>query len=199
MNKVIDLTGQRFGKLVVIQRISRPNSAKRKSAWWECKCDCGNKELKITHTSALMSGETKSCGCLLSENGKKRSSERIKKFDPYESSLNFIYNAYKKGAIDRDIDFNLSKLELEEIIFQNCFYCGIKPFKNISERNKRRNFRTDFKYNGIDRLDSSQEYSKSNVVPCCFRCNQSKNDMTVSDFLLWIERVYNHSIINKQI
>ena len=61
--KSIDLTGKRFGRLVVIRRASdqiQPNGRKVKQ--WLCKCDCG-KEAEV-RGSALTSGNTKSCGCL---------------------------------------------------------------------------------------------------------------------------------------
>lgn len=53
-----DITGQRFGKLVAIRPLY---SNEKQSMVWECKCDCGN-----THNvgvSALLSGNTQSCGC----------------------------------------------------------------------------------------------------------------------------------------
>ena len=54
----IDLTGQRFGRLVVIKRAG---TAKDGRALWLCCCDCGN---EITTSSAnLVRGHSKSCGC----------------------------------------------------------------------------------------------------------------------------------------
>jgi len=55
----IDLTGQRFGKLVVLKRA---DNGKHNQARWLCRCDCG-KDKTLT-TSSLKSGDTKSCGCL---------------------------------------------------------------------------------------------------------------------------------------
>lgn len=53
-----DITGERFGSLVVIRRV---DSGKKGVAKWECKCDCGNVTSVIT--SSLRNGKTKSCGC----------------------------------------------------------------------------------------------------------------------------------------
>lgn len=62
MGKFIDLTGQRFGRLVVIERTG---SNKQGDVMWRCKCDCGTiKEVTATH---LRSGASKSCGCLRKE------------------------------------------------------------------------------------------------------------------------------------
>jgi hypothetical protein len=56
-----DLTGQRFGWLVVIQRVENIG---RQTAWL-CKCDCGNK--KAVSYWNLVSEQTKSCGCMQHE------------------------------------------------------------------------------------------------------------------------------------
>ena len=59
--KLIDHTGQRFGKLFVVGK-SDKKKGKYTGAFWECKCDCGN--VVIVPGSSLRSGETRSCGCL---------------------------------------------------------------------------------------------------------------------------------------
>lgn len=69
-----DLTGQRFGKLVVIEETdpyypSTYKTSKRRYRRWLCKCDCG-KETKVIQTS-LLSGNTSSCGCGCAENREK--------------------------------------------------------------------------------------------------------------------------------
>ena len=53
-----DLTGQRFGKLTAIFADIIPN----KKTYWMCQCDCGNKTRVVV--DQLISGHTKSCGCL---------------------------------------------------------------------------------------------------------------------------------------
>lgn len=56
MRKPIDLSGQRFGKLIAIERV------KIFGVWkWKCQCDCG-KETYVS-TGCLRNGGTKSCGC----------------------------------------------------------------------------------------------------------------------------------------
>ena len=68
MSKLIELTGQRFGRLVVLER----NGSYRcdefsSSACWLCRCDCGN--TKTIRGINLITGATKSCGCLRNEKG----------------------------------------------------------------------------------------------------------------------------------
>ena len=69
-NKCLDLKGKRFGRLVVLEKaenIIYPNKAI--VTQWKCKCDCGN--LVTRRTQGLISGKTKSCGCLRNEIGNK--------------------------------------------------------------------------------------------------------------------------------
>ena len=66
MSKFQDLTGQRFGRLVVIERAEdyiRPNG--QSQVQWRCKCDCGNE--KITVAYSLTHGLCTSCGCTRTE------------------------------------------------------------------------------------------------------------------------------------
>ena len=67
--KAIDLTGRRFGKLVVLEHAGK-RVEKRKTPVWRCKCDCG-KEIVVAGGN-LRTGHTKSCGCLrVSHRGSK--------------------------------------------------------------------------------------------------------------------------------
>lgn len=62
---VLDLTGQRFGKLTVLERAESIISGNRKRICWLCQCDCnGPNSLIIVSANNLMGGRTKSCGCL---------------------------------------------------------------------------------------------------------------------------------------
>ena len=63
MGKFTDLTGQRFGRLTVIERAVDYVPAKGYGvAQWRCVCDCGKES--IIRGAHLKSGKTKSCGCL---------------------------------------------------------------------------------------------------------------------------------------
>ncbi len=53
-----DLTGQRFGKLVVVAR-SHVNGSRK--VCWECRCECGG--VSCPTTGNLKFGLTQSCGC----------------------------------------------------------------------------------------------------------------------------------------
>jgi hypothetical protein len=53
--RFIDITGQRFGQLVVLYLDNTPPST------WVCRCDCG--EEKVIIGRDLKNGHTRSCGC----------------------------------------------------------------------------------------------------------------------------------------
>lgn len=68
-NLPIDVTGQRFGKLVAIKSVGKNNRGYTK---WLCKCDCGNEI--VYSIAALAKGKATSCGCVKKnkENAQKR-------------------------------------------------------------------------------------------------------------------------------
>lgn len=57
MRKAIDLTGQKFGSLLVIKRVTHGN--KPNNAHWLCECTCGNK--LIVRSDNLMTGHSTQC------------------------------------------------------------------------------------------------------------------------------------------
>lgn len=63
VKRLIDLTGKRFGRLIVLKRVPNDNHG---NVNWECLCDCGNK--KIIRGAHLRGGLTSSCGCYNHEN-----------------------------------------------------------------------------------------------------------------------------------
>jgi hypothetical protein len=67
MSRLIDLTGKRFGRLVILKRAE--NTALGQTRWL-CICNCGNKIEAAGND--IRSGHTKSCGCLHREVASKR-------------------------------------------------------------------------------------------------------------------------------
>jgi len=70
--KYEDLSGNRFGKLVVLNRVAEIT----KRVTWLCQCDCGN--TTTVGSSALKRGVTKSCGCLVPNSMRARENREIK-------------------------------------------------------------------------------------------------------------------------
>lgn len=61
MSKLIDLTGKRFGRLLVVSRAENKSG----TVAWKCKCDCGNET--VVRSDCLRIGKIQSCGCLRNE------------------------------------------------------------------------------------------------------------------------------------
>jgi len=72
---LIDLTGQRFGRLTVLERAENYKQYLdcgwyTTKATWLCRCDCGTECIVIG--ANLRRGSTRSCGCLRSEKLRER-------------------------------------------------------------------------------------------------------------------------------
>lgn len=65
MSKLKDMTGQKFGRLTVIER---GENSKQGRARWVCECECGGTALAIG--SNLKNGNTTSCGCSRKSHGR---------------------------------------------------------------------------------------------------------------------------------
>ncbi len=61
-----DLTGLRFGRLKVIRKTGKKN----RHIIWECACDCGKS--KFVFRTNLVSGDSKSCGCIVIETSRAK-------------------------------------------------------------------------------------------------------------------------------
>src|ERR1700749_1840516 len=82
---LLNLIGQKFGRLTVIERaedVFQPSG--RKIIRWLCQCSCGN--TKIVNRSALTGG-TQSCGCL-----QKEPKNGLKPGDKFERLTLISYN-----------------------------------------------------------------------------------------------------------
>jgi len=67
---VIDISGQRFGRLIVLARGDAYVSPKgKRQTQWKCQCDCG--AIKTIPRPALISGAVVSCGCFNKENAQR--------------------------------------------------------------------------------------------------------------------------------
>lgn len=93
MGAFIDLSGQRFGRLTVIKRVG----TKGGSALWLCQCDCGG-TTKVNARS-LNSNNTKSCGCIHSEQLAKRNMDS-QKHGGWKERLYGVWHSMKQRCYD---------------------------------------------------------------------------------------------------
>lgn len=83
--RALNLTGEKFGRLTVL---SKTENRGEKTAWL-CVCECGNSV--IAGTTALRRGNTKSCGCLLSEKRTKHGMCGSKLYRAWNNMLSRCY------------------------------------------------------------------------------------------------------------
>jgi hypothetical protein len=177
MNKFIDITGEKFGRLTAI---TRAGYDKHRNILWNCICECGTETIVTGY--ALRRHTTQSCGCYRRETVLFGTNKK-----PHgNASLNKIFDSYKRSAKARKLDFLLSKSEFQELISSNCFYCNKKPAQQQNAKHTNGNII----YNGIDRLDNSNGYIIGNVIPSCFQCNHSKGTNTEIEFYTWVKSIY---------
>lgn len=71
MGALIDMTGQRFGRLTVVSRTKKEGDSR---AYWICSCDCGGQT--FTSGKYLRNGTTRSCGCLAVDRAREMGANR---------------------------------------------------------------------------------------------------------------------------
>jgi hypothetical protein len=183
-----DHTGERFGKLTAIKFLRRDNEKNR--TYWLFKCDCGKE--KIATINNLKKGVMNSCGCYVidhcREMGKRSGAKNGRKNAKKDSGLNKMYYAYKVGAKNRSLVFDITKEDFKKITSLYCFYCGKEP-SNVSKKNSTEGI---YIYNGLDRINNNKGYTIDNVIPCCFKCNRMKSTLNQEDFLNQIKKVHAH-------
>ncbi len=174
MNKKLDITGEKYGRLTALE-IDTDRSGRQ--TYWKCKCECGN--IKSICLGKLRNGHTKSCGCL-----SKESSGR-KPLPNNQGKKSILYSNYRNNARTKKVLFNLTKKEFGELISNNCFYCGVEPKQVIREyyNHNYRGKHNPLLYNGIDRIIPIKGYTKDNCVAYCKYCNFAKNDLSTEEFL----------------
>lgn len=77
-----DLTGKRFGRLVVLSRHGYGGLA----ITWECLCDCGSKTVVLGNS--LLRGKTQSCGCI-------RREQLVERNSSHNLSTSRVYSIYQ--------------------------------------------------------------------------------------------------------
>lgn len=174
-SRFIDLTGLRFGMLVVKHWNHKDSTGQ---SWWSCKCDCGGD--KIIRGYSLRRGDSKSCGC---------GQRKPKFFLPSGRAAfnNYLYRT-KKNAKIRGLCWELTEQQFEEITSKECFYCGSSPKR---EQGYGR-YNGSYVSNGIDRVDNGVGYILGNCVTCCKECNYAKNTMSMNEFKEFIKSIYIH-------
>jgi len=177
-----DLTNRRFGKLVVKGFAGTTSS---RNSLWYADCDCGTKDVKVVG-SQLLNGRTKSCKCLWAENRKR--GWDVVRLPNGKASRNQVLSGYKQKAARAGREWVLTDEQADAIMQNICHYCGALPSNcHLAGRHN-----GSFTYSGIDRLNSSKDYTSDNVVACCWVCNWMKRDLSKEEFLRHVKQIQMH-------
>lgn len=157
-----DLTGQRFGRLIVISFSHKKDGGKR--YFWNCLCDCGNTTIiRIDH---LKSRHTQSCGCLLIEKITKHGFSRSHIYRIWAGMIARCQNP-KMNCYGHYGGRGISVCE-EWLDFEN-FYTDIGQYKPSHKHE-------------IDRINNDAGYSLDNC-----RWATSKENHRNTSKNIWIE------------
>lgn len=124
ISKLIDLTGQKFGRLKVI----RKDKTQQRTKWW-CKCDCGNPKEILVYGQNLKKGFTTSCGCVQREMLIKRN----KKYNDFIEKENYYI-----GYDSHNNSFKFDKEDFQIVSKYNWFKTSNGYFQAIIPNSNRK-------------------------------------------------------------
>lgn len=120
--KYNDLVGQRFGRLLVIERVQ--NKGRRVA--YKCRCDCGNECIVLAES--LTQGSTKSCGCLAKETTINRNKSRLgKSIGRYKDNQYEFIDDYVVGYDSNGKEYFFDKEDFD-IVDKYTWYVGTNGY-----------------------------------------------------------------------
>lgn len=166
------LIGKTFGSITVVSDHG-PDPQRRGGSVF-CRCECGTE--KVIIVDLFKQQAVSSCGC------------KSGILPPGRAARNIILARYKRNALTRGKEWDLSDDEALEMMDLNCHYCGSPP-ANVQGNGSYGRLNGEWAYNGIDRKNNNLGYVSRNVVPACASCNRAKNTMPYAHFMAWIGRL----------
>lgn len=156
------------------------------------KCSCG--KLKEVKKNNILTGKSKSCGCIQQKNFKNLTKNKTahNRVSNKHKLISELINQYKFHAEKRNLSFLLSRDQFESLIFKNCYYC------NKANSNQKIIKDESIKYNGIDRVDNNIGYEIDNCVTCCRTCNIMKLNLDTQTFIEHINNIIKNNKINQK-
>jgi len=164
-----DLSGEKFGKLLCLEKGEGRKHTNGVSVTWKCVCDCGH-EVEVL-AGQLSSGRTRSCGCLRREKTKERFSKG------YEDISGKYWSSVKGGARKRGLEFEITKEQIWEMFLNQNKKCKLSGDDIIFSLDNEK------KTASIDRIDNSKGYTIDNVQILHKDINKMKNNLPQKRFI----------------
>lgn len=152
--RVIDLTGQRFGKLVITGKAPNPTNGKNRHTFWYCDCDCGNTSL-IKDGENIKRGLIISCGCIGTSKGEYQIKELLEYYGiEFEKEKTFDTCVFPDTKAKARFDFYLPayNIVIEFDGYQHFYFTGYEwnTEENYLKTIEKDHFKTQWcKNNGI--------------------------------------------------
>ena len=166
MPEKIDLTGQPFGRLVVIREYGRTKGGK---VTWLCRCECGAET--VVTSDHLRSEHTQSCGCL-----------RLEQITTHDCAHEAWYPTYATMMRRCGHWEGASERKLSDYRDRGIAVCGLwkKSPRAFGDWLLSHGWRKGLQ---IDRIDNNQGYSPDNcrVVTCKENNNNKRNTLRLDD------------------
>lgn len=163
--------GNKYKNLTVEKFIKYDGSSK---SVYSFKCSCGSYlEARLNN---VVYGKTSSCGCVKTE---------------------YITRTYSKTSLDKAVTkimigmrrkkVDVSREYVKSLIVKRCSYCGDEGSNYMKTKEG------VFKFNGVDRVDSTKGYEEGNCVTCCKTCNIMKSTLSVEEFYNHINKIISYN------
>lgn len=189
-----NLTGSRFGRLVVLKESDPYISSTSVKRRWECICDCG--KIKVLPQIYLTTGDTKSCGCLRKETTREKSKKNKNARKLRKGTLNIkpqYFHSLKKHAFNRKLEFDITIEYIQSLLEQQNFKCAITGELLIMDRENVVKNSKNSKLNtaSLDRINSGLGYLIGNVQWVHKEVNTMKWNFTMEKLVSWCKKIIN--------
>lgn len=173
-----DLIGQRFGKLVVIEKVMDTGQIKNKRATWRCKCDCGGFSKLVTGELRRKRG-TRSCGCSKNKHRAEHHGWTGYGEIPGKDWARIQRECVRGKNKERTIEFNLTIQQAWELFLKQNRKCALSGMELKFKENSLDRTQTA----SLDRIDSNKGYTIDNIQWVHKDVNYMKMDLPQDRFI----------------
>lgn len=164
---VINLIGQKFGHLTVIERAG---SDHRGEAKWLCQCDCNSAPIEVL-SSNLRSGHTQSCGCDRRSHGEKAIAILLRENNILFEQEKVLFK-FSNGS-NAYFDFFINNKYLIEYDGETHFRYNLHGWHTLEQLNKQQ-----------ERDQIKTQWCKENNIPLIRISYTHLKDLKIEDLLL---------------